>query len=93
MLIDTNFWKSCIHQRFATPVGDRGSLSLWGRSVTAVPTRCRKCGSPERSPYVNRRAIEVGGVEPDGRRYRRVVWRRCQCLECGQWRDDVFHES
>ncbi|MBN2584988.1 MAG: phage terminase large subunit family protein [Planctomycetes bacterium] len=32
VLIDTNFWKSCIHQRFATPVGDRGSLSLWGRS-------------------------------------------------------------
>lgn len=32
VLIDTNFWKSCIHQRYATPVGDRGSLSLWGRS-------------------------------------------------------------
>jgi len=32
VLIDTNFWKSCVHQRFATPVGDRGSLSLWGRS-------------------------------------------------------------
>jgi hypothetical protein len=41
--------------------------------VTAVPTCCKKCGSPERSPYINRRAIDVGGVENDGRRYRRVV--------------------
>ena len=61
--------------------------------VTAQPTRCKKCGSPERSAYINRRTMEVGGIEPDGRRYRRVVWRRCQCLKCGQWRDDVSHEA
>ena len=30
-LYDTNYWKSFIHTRFATAVGDRGSLSLYGR--------------------------------------------------------------
>lgn len=30
LLIDTNFWKSFVHARFAVPVGDRGCLSLFG---------------------------------------------------------------
>lgn len=28
--IDTNFWKSFVHQRFASPLGGRGCLSFWG---------------------------------------------------------------
>jgi hypothetical protein len=27
---DTNYWKSFVHARFATALGDPGSLSLWG---------------------------------------------------------------
>jgi hypothetical protein len=28
---DANFWKSFVHARLATPAGDRGALSLFGR--------------------------------------------------------------
>lgn len=30
-LFDSNFWKTFVSARLAIPVGDRGSLSLWGR--------------------------------------------------------------
>ena len=35
VLFDTNFWKSFIHSRLAVAMGDRGSLSLWGRDPHA----------------------------------------------------------
>ena len=31
VIYDTNYWKSFIHARLAVPVGDKGSLSLYGR--------------------------------------------------------------
>ncbi len=31
VLFDTNYWKSFMQSRIQTPIGDRGSLSLWGR--------------------------------------------------------------
>jgi len=34
-LFDTNFWKSFIHARLAVSMGDRGSLSLFGRDPVA----------------------------------------------------------
>lgn len=60
--------------------------------VQAVATSCKKCGSTQRSPYVNRRVMHVSGVEANGKTYKTVIWRRCQCLGCGQWRDDVSRE-
>jgi len=35
MLIDTNYWKSFVHARLATPMGDKGCLSLYGREGAA----------------------------------------------------------
>ena len=32
VVFDSNFWKSFVHARLAVPMGDRGSLSLYGRS-------------------------------------------------------------
>ncbi|MEX2670913.1 MAG: terminase gpA endonuclease subunit [Phycisphaeraceae bacterium] len=32
VMIDTNYWKSFVHARFATAPGDRGALTLFGRS-------------------------------------------------------------
>lgn len=29
--VDTNFWKTFVHERFATAMGDRGCLSIFGR--------------------------------------------------------------
>ncbi|MGN0870495.1 MAG: terminase gpA endonuclease subunit, partial [Victivallales bacterium] len=31
VIYDTNYWKSFIHARLAVPLGDKGSLSLYGR--------------------------------------------------------------
>ncbi|MPN31542.1 hypothetical protein SDC9_179016 [bioreactor metagenome] len=31
VIFDTNFWKSFIHSRLSVPLGDKGSLSLYGR--------------------------------------------------------------
>jgi len=33
--VDTNYWKSFVHKRLATAMGDRGCLSLWGRKPRA----------------------------------------------------------
>lgn len=35
VVYDTNFWKSFVASRFLTALGDKGSLSLWGRSAEA----------------------------------------------------------
>ena len=32
VVFDTNFWKSFVASRFLTAIGDKGSLSLWGRN-------------------------------------------------------------
>ena len=32
VVFDTNFWKSFVASRFLTSLGDKGSLSLWGRN-------------------------------------------------------------
>ena len=34
-LLDTNYWKSFVHARLAVPMGDKGCLSLFGRSAEA----------------------------------------------------------
>ena len=33
VVFDTNFWKSFVASRFLTALGDKGALSLWGRSA------------------------------------------------------------
>lgn len=35
VLIDTNYWKSFVQARLATPMGDKGCLSLYGHEPTA----------------------------------------------------------
>ena len=35
VVFDTNFWKSFVASRFLTALGDKGSLSLWGRNAEA----------------------------------------------------------
>jgi len=35
VVVDTNYWKSFVHERLAVPMGDRGCLSLFGRSPDA----------------------------------------------------------
>jgi hypothetical protein len=35
VLYDTNYWKTFVHTRFGVQMGDRGSLSLFGRTTSA----------------------------------------------------------
>jgi len=59
----------------------------------AVMSRCKKCGSTERGKYLSKRELVVNGVNEKGERYTHVIWRRCQCLNCGQFRTDVSIEN
>jgi len=61
--------------------------------VVVEPSRCKKCGSTNRGPYSDHpRAHEFPGIR-NGLPYSRQVWRRCRCLDCGQYRLDIFYED
>ncbi len=53
---------------------------------------CPACKSTRRGPYQGRTEQTYRGRTPDGREYSTIVWRRCQCLQCGQWRIDRSFE-
>lgn len=60
--------------------------------VESVLTRCKNCGSTDRTRYENVREMEIGGVNDAGP-YTHVVWRPTKCTNCGQARVDVAHEN
>lgn len=53
--------------------------------VTVEPSRCQTCGSSKRSPYQNTTRRDYRGT---GTKFAEIVYRRCQCLDCEQWRID-----
>jgi len=70
------------------PVGSRTVKDV----VTAQPeSLCKKCGSAKRSRYGNTRVSHYAHTH-DGRQCTQVIWRTCKCLDCGQYRNVVFHE-
>lgn len=62
--------------------------------VEVEASRCRKCGSTERTGYENTRTTRLSSaaVDRDGNPYNLIKWKRTKCLGCGQSRDDVFRE-
>ena len=56
-------------------------------------SRCPRCGSTERGAYGRPQELEFGGYGPAGKVVSHVVWRRCRCLSCGQWRIDRHYEN
>ena len=66
-----------------------GFMPFWNRRQEESTVRTSLA---LRLKAVNRSTMDIGGGEPDGWGCNRVVWRRYQCLEYGQWRDDVSHE-
>jgi hypothetical protein len=71
----------------------KGSKTVKLPHAEAVVTRCRDCGSTERSEYINRREHECAGVTPDGQPYTHTVWRDTTCTNCGQRRCDITREN
>lgn len=61
--------------------------------VDVIPSRCRKCGCTERTPYVNAQELAHGGVTGDGRQYTHIVWRSTRCVGCNQGRRDRVFEN
>jgi hypothetical protein len=57
------------------------------------PSKCPTCGGVRRSNYWGRHVQKFGGVQPDGRKYSRIVKSRCRCLDCGQVRIDRAYEA
>ncbi|WP_254512865.1 hypothetical protein [Anatilimnocola floriformis] len=53
--------------------------------VDVEPSRCPKCKSSERGPYLNTTRREFKGA---GTPFCALLFRRCQCLNCGQIRID-----
>lgn len=53
--------------------------------VRVEPSRCVKCGSSKRSAYANSDYRDYAGA---GLPYIGMWHRRCQCVDCGQWRVD-----
>ena len=56
-------------------------------TAIAIISRCPICKSTERSAYTKTMEVNVVGEE-NGMPYNTVVWRTCQCSNCGQWRRD-----
>jgi hypothetical protein len=78
------------------PGRPKGSRSLPHDDVPVVTitpaSRCPQCGSPRREKYYARRVSDIPGTI-DGQPFRRIVWRRCRCLECGQVRIDKEYRA
>lgn len=62
--------------------------------VDATKSRCKRCGSTERSRYFRTTEMESpNGKGLFGERVTHIVWRACKCLACGQHRVDKSYEN
>jgi hypothetical protein len=66
--------------RSKNPGRPKGAANRTYQAAKIVRSRCLKCSSSERSPYGQKTEKVING--------KRIIWRRCQCLQCGQWRID-----
>ncbi len=72
----------------------KGAANKNYEHATAEPTRCKKCGSTERSPYFGVYTQAFAGVR-DGQPYTHIVRRKtfCRNPDCGQLRIDTAYEN
>lgn len=68
VLFDTNFWKSFFHRRLATPVGDSGALTIFGRETEKKRAVheffARHLDAEIRNRSVGRRAVDKWEPKP-----------------------------
>lgn len=70
----------------------QGAKTAARDEVTVATSRCRRCGSTKRTPYVGSpRVQEYAGIH-DGREFTRIIRRRTTCVDCGQARLDRSYE-
>lgn len=56
------------------------------------PSRCKRCGSTERTAYRPMTEAKVNRT-PSGLPATHAIWRACECKNCKQTRRDVFYEN
>lgn len=61
--------------------------------ASTAPGRCPKCGSTDREPYHDVRAMQYSGTTEQGDAYTHIVWRRTRCKCCAQSRIDRSYEN
>lgn len=62
--------------------------------VKVEPSRCKQCGSTDRSRYYDSRSSPHYRKDPEtGKETTHRVWRRCKCESCGQMRVDISDEN
>lgn len=71
----------------------KGSQTAKRETSVCRPSRCRKCGSTNRTPYVGSPRVQQYAGVYDGQPYQRIVRRRTSCQDCGQARCDISYES
>ena len=62
------------------PGRPKGSKTQQHPVVEIEKTKCPKCGSTDRDPYLHTTKRELCG--------QLVIWRKCRCSNCGQIRVD-----
>lgn len=74
------------------PGRPKGATTQSLPTAEAQLTRCRKCGSTDRTPY--RRTTETAhNGQHQGQPYTHIVRRWTSCAACGQARVDMTHEN
>lgn len=71
----------------------KGSKTKPAATGFAELSRCPKCGSTERTKYLNKTEQEYAGIDASGNEYTHIVRRRCRCAACGQMRCDRMTEN
>ena len=61
-------------------------------TADANPSRCPECGSTKRTAYEGTPNVQDYSGESNGQPYNKIVRRRCQCFDCGQYRIDRTFE-
>lgn len=73
----------------------RGSRNIARDEVDVIGSRCKRCGSSNRTPYQSDpTTLDYCGTDPiTGRPYNQIIWRRTACGDCGQARVDKCYEQ
>ena len=54
-------------------------------TVAAYNPQCAKCNSTDLQHVKKIREMKYSGEAPNGKLYKKVVWQRYKCRECGQF--------
>jgi hypothetical protein len=69
-----------------------GSKNLQRDEVMVEPSRCKRCKSTNRAPYLGNPTVEwAPGTDINGNPFTHVIGRRTECADCGQARRDISY--